>query len=276
MSNEDSRALDAGIREIFARGDVGQHPSSEELAAYARGELAAAQAERLQEHLGPCRKCTAAVLALEFPRLEAATADRVPDAEVAAGVEAIVSRTRPGASRSRTLLAVAAMLAVACLSLALLAVKLQRQVGELDDALQRVRTVSTLPAPGRLATLPPQTNVPIVDLYPSSVARSEAPEPRPIRLPHDAAMVTLILTPPSGLSHDAYALRILDAAGVELWRGPARPGAAAAFVMVLPRRFAEAGADRIELYGIDGRSDRLLETYRVRFELRGGAARDGS
>ncbi len=279
MSNETSDQLDREIREIFAkatsasplrsRADVGRHASSEELAAYARGELPAEKERRLQEHLGPCRQCTAAVLALEFPRLEVAAADRLPDAEVAAGVEAIVTRVRPGDFRSgrtesRVLFAVAAVLTVACISLALAAVELRRQVTDLEDALLRVHTASALPA---LDTLPPQTGVPIVDLYPSSFARGEALAPRPIPLPGDAAMVALILTVPSGPAHDAYLLRIFGAADSELWHGSARRGAAGTFVVVLPRRFVEAGPERIALYGIDGAREQLLETYRLRFEL---------
>ncbi len=269
MSNEERHELDPEIREIFARGDVGRHPSYEQLAAYARGELPESEAERLQEHLGPCRECTAAVLAFEFPRLEAAAADRLPDSEVAADVEAIVAGAgqatvgpRRGEHGSRGVLAFAAMLAVACLALAILAARLGRQVGELEDALRSSRAVATRPE----AIAPPQTGVPIVDLYPAGVARGEAAAPRPIQLGGDAAMVALILTPPSGLRHDAYAVRIFAADG-ELWRGPARANEAGAFVVVLPRRFAEAGAHRIVLYGTDATREQLLETYPTPFEL---------
>ncbi len=289
MSNQTSDQLDQGIREIFAqatpasplrsRAGGGQHPSNEELAAYARGELPAAEARGLQEHLGPCRECTAAVLAFGSPRLEAAATDRLSDAEVAAGVEAIVTRARPDSARpdrarpdrarpdrarSRALLAVAAVLTIACVSLALVAVKFRRQVSDLENALARVSAAPALPVPG---AMPPRTGVPIVDLYPSSFARGEAVAPRSIPLPKGAAMVALILTPPSGLSHDAYELRILGAADSELWRGSARRSAAGAFVVVLPRSFAEAGPERIVLYAVDDKGEQLLETYRLRFEL---------
>jgi hypothetical protein len=157
-------------------------------------------------------------------------------------------------------LAAAAVLAIVSLSLALWFAR--QRVAELEDAVRQARG-----APPVAVDLSPQTGVPIVDLFPSSVARSESDVPRTIPLAPDAAMVTLILTPPSEPSHDAYALAIADAAGVELWRGAARPGEAGTFVVVLPRRLAEAGASRLELYAIGDGSQRLLETYRVRFEL---------
>ena len=259
-AHEGSSAFDAEIREVFARRDAGQHPSSEALSAYVRGELSEAEAERIQEHLGLCRQSTALVLALDHASLESAD-DGVPEAEVAASVDAIVSRTHAPRSRPWPLLAAAAVLAVACLSLALLTVKLQRQVGALEGVLSEALATS---APSRLS---PQTGVPIVDLYPSSVARGEATAPRAIPLPDDAGMVTLILNPPPGPAYDAYALRVTGGDDVEIWRGPARPGEAGTFVVVLPRHFAEQGADRIELYGLDGDAQQLLETYWMRFEL---------
>lgn len=269
MSNEEWGGLDQEVREILAAGAVGRHPSDAELTAYARGELSTAEAERLQEHLGPCRRCTAAVLAVELPRLEGAAAKRLSDAEVSAGVEAIVAGIRQPsvARRDRVWIALAAVLAVACVSLALLATQFRRQVGELEDTLARINPASTLPAADPLAIGPPQTGVPIVDLFPSSVARGETTAPPAIRLPGAAAMVALILTPPSGLSHAAYALRIFDAADSELWRGQARPNEAGAFVVVLPRRFVEVAPARISLYGIDGTSEHLVESYPLRFEL---------
>ena len=258
MSHQDRHELDSQIREIFALDDAGPHPPAEELAAYARGELPAAESERLQAHLGPCRECTAAVLALGSP----AEAGGLPDAEVAAGVEAIVSGVhgrRSPAGRGWTALAAAAAIAILTLSLALWSA--WQRIGELEHAVPQVRTAR---GSASALDLPPQTGVPIVDLYPSSVARGEPEEPRAIPLAPDAPMVVLILTPPSGPPHDAYSLRIADAAGVELWRGPTHPGEAGTFVVVLPRRLAGAGV--VELYGGAAGSERLLETYHVRFE----------
>ncbi len=278
MSPRDPDPIDAEIRAVFADIDVGSHPSAKELAAYARDELPEAEERRLQHHLGLCRECTAAVLALDFSDLEVPPG-QLSDAEVADEVEAIMARASdspaPPAgslpalaqpsfrSPSRALFAVAAMLAVACLSLALFTLKIRQQVGELEDALHFARQASVRPTVG---DLPPQTGVPIVDLFPSSVARGETAA-RPISLGSEATMAVLILTPPSGPTLDAYDLQLLDQTGAELWRGPAQLAPAGVFVLLLPRHFAEAGADRVVLYGLEDGSAKPLEIYPLRFEL---------
>ncbi|MEM7356656.1 MAG: hypothetical protein AAF657_37920 [Acidobacteriota bacterium] len=267
MSEDDRNALDQEIRALLGASDVGQHPSHDELAAYVRGDLPAAAAERLQEHLGPCRQCTATVLALDLPELEDFEVEALPAAEIVAEVDTIVARTRAEAEPAarRPLLALAAMLAIACLALGIFVVHQQQQLEELEDALLRVAETTSV-AQADPAEGPPQTGVPIVDLYPSSVARGEV-SVASVAIPGQAAMVVLILTPPSDLSFESYVLRLFDAADRELWRGPARANAAGSFVVVLPRRFAEASPERIVLYGLEGAVERQVEVYRVRFEL---------
>ena len=285
MSLQDSDPIDAEIREIFAQADAGPHPSADELTAYARGEMPETAASRVQQHLGPCRECTAMVLALgrtgrtePGPDHLEATPDGLSDADVEASVEAIVARATghrapPTAAhprpRSPWTLVAAAVLAVASFSLAWLTLDLRQRLGELEAALQIARASPTfsMPAQPVIDSLPPQTGVPIVDLLPPSVARGETAPP--ILLNAETAMVTLIFTPPSGRSYSAYRLRVLDAEGVELWAGPAQPNPAGTFVLLLPRRFAESGADRVVLEGVDGTALQPLETYALRFELPG-------
>jgi len=284
VSRHQESDLDAEIREIFAQSErsLTEHPTLDQLAAYAHGEASEDVADSTRDHLGQCRECTAVVFAMT------GAADPLPPEEVAAGVDAVMRQVnqerfqndgfvspiaRPGnvaalrAQRARVAYALAATLAIACLFLGFFASRLQRDVGELEAALLTLRSASESPVrpPGELAR--PQTSMPILDLYPSGVVRGESADSG-FSLPPDAAMVTLLLTPPSGVTSTAYALRVSDSHGQELWRGTARPNIAGAFVLVLPRSLVAAGVSQVRLYAIEGTQERQIEEYAIRFANR--------
>lgn len=89
-------SLKTTLRELARRweGELTDHPTSAELAAYLDGELPPADQERLRDHLAVCRPCTRLVRDLAAaPDLEVpdAVAQKL-DSDVEAGWEALQGR----------------------------------------------------------------------------------------------------------------------------------------------------------------------------------------
>jgi hypothetical protein len=206
-------------------GGDGDHPSPDRLLAYHLGELPEPEAAHVQDHLVGCESCSEALLDLAELAAPDAAAAGMPDVERAAAWKQLTARraqasalagsgtssgtssgTGSGLSRPprwRSLQALAAGLAVACLALSLWVVRLQDRLAQ--DATQR----ESGGALGGLSA--PQANVPIA--YLDAVTRGSAGdgEPVPIVPPARGAWI-LIVTPSDPRPGDRYRLEILDAA----------------------------------------------------------------
>lgn len=158
----------------------GEHPDVDRLLAYHRGELAADDADELQEHLATCRQCTSLVSDMAaFPHLEAQPGEPgeheiaqawrrverlISRQPIAAAASAVAARAAVGAAprmpppsrrapwqRTAVAWAAAACLALLCVGLGSWNLRLE----------------------GRLADLTaPRPNVPVVDLGNGGLKRS--------------------------------------------------------------------------------------------------------
>lgn len=164
--SEEIAAAVAGWVEARGRPEE-RHPPAEQLAAYAAGEIGAAEAQRVEAHLVTCREC--ATLVLDLDELAHAPAEAAPADTVDALWQAVSREPRPEPARvaatpgppgetlrraalPRWPLALAAALLAATVGLSLRVVELRRTVGELAQ---------------------PALNVPVVDLRPVDARNRE-------------------------------------------------------------------------------------------------------
>ncbi len=225
------------------------HPAPEELLDYHLGDLAAADRERIQDHLVLCEACSRTVLDLgSFPDVEPAReADRLSEFELAADWKRF--RERAGAQpvrRPRLPYALAAGLLVAALGLSLWTVRLREQVRELSG---------------------PRADVFVADLVPlgSEVRGPEAGEV--VRVPAWADRVLLLLNLAVRPSYPEYEVQVLGPDGSAAWsRGGLRPGPDGTFALEVPADLLGGGAHRIRLLGAGAGGPESVAEYGVRFE----------
>jgi len=235
---------------IEARSDA-DHPDPGDVAAYVGGELAAAPAQRLEQHLLGCRDCVA--LARDLACARQAAGDAVADFELAAAWRALQARleAEDAASRRaarRWLPAIAAILAVAVLGLGLAVWRLEASREAMAAALAELEA--------------PQVDLPI--LYLDAVTRA-GDEPPP-RIPPGGRSVVLIVTPPVDSDFPAYDVELRRAGGELAWQGrDLTPSDYGTLRLLLPRRLLAAGANRLELFGRRGHQRQPLATYPLAF-----------
>lgn len=230
------------------------HPAPEELLDYHLGDLAAADRERLQDHLVLCAACSRAVLDLDsFPHVDPAReTDRLSEFELAADWKRFRERAfaKPAAAaRPRLAWALAASLLVAALGLSLWGARLREQVRELSG---------------------PRADVFVADLVPlgSEVRGPESVEV--VRVPAWADRVLLILNLAGRPAYPEYEARVLGPGGSAVWSlGGLRPSPDGTFALEVPADLLEGGAHRIRLLGIrDGGAGgaELVAEYGVRLQ----------
>ncbi len=247
--------LDAAIRELAqaAAGDLDDHPSAADLAAYGVGQLDSQKSSALAQHLLGCRECAALVadfagfqgdgFALSPPsELELATAwqglqHRLETAratpKTASPAASVIPFKSPGqpdqSPRSRQLVplqALAASLLVACLGLLAWTWHAQQQLTRLKE---------------------PQLNVPVMDLYPQSNARSEGDVQASIATGGEVVLLVLHV-PPTDQVYSDHQVTITRANGDLLFasRGLV-PNEFGSFSLALPRLGFPPGTYAIRL-----------------------------
>lgn len=232
------------------RADGEGHPSLDDLLRHHAGELDAAAAERLLNHLEVCAECVQDLLDLD--RFVAAGAARVEDAGVEEAVpgevppgEARLEKAAPaipagrrGGLRRRSVLALAASLLVAVATLAAWLVHVRGVAGDLR------RQVAELSAP--------RPDAPIVDLRPDSSARGAAADAgteAPVQVPAGEGAVTLVLNLPRDTEAGAaFTAELVDADGRVRWRGTLHASRFGTFTLGLSRRSLSPGENRIRLF----------------------------
>lgn len=242
------------------RGGVSGHPSARELTAYHRDELTDEEMERIRDHLSLCRDCADLVLDVaSFAEPEAGSRTFAASEGMPAAWESLRSRLPdderspatviPFPRKTPRLLPRSAPIAAALVVAVVCGWMISRwQSGE---------------APGLGE---PQLTVPVQDLFPRSYRRGSDPLPS-LEVPTEARIFLLQLNLADAGSYPDYFLRIVDAAGGEIWSGNGlRRTAAGNFRIALPRRLLPAGQYGIELYGVGGSSRTLLERFDLSIE----------
>ena len=224
------------------------HPAPEELLDYHLGDLAAADRERIQDHLVLCEACSRTVLDLDsFPDVEPAReADRLSELELAADwkrfrEQAIAKPVRPAGPRLPW--ALAAALLVAAVGLSLWGVRLREQVRELSG---------------------PRADVFVADLVPLGSAVRGPDAGAVVRVPAWADRVLLLLNLAVRPDHPEYEVQVLGPEGRAVWsRGGLRPNPDGTFALEVPADLLQGGAHRIRLLGL---GNELVAEYGVRVQ----------
>lgn len=270
MESEPKVELKTAIEDFLAeaRRDLDPHPTPDELVAYGAGELAAAEATRVEDHLVLCPHClemlldlgrmtdpdfgsehrtTTAEKAAAWQALQPRLAAEAPEAPRLRSRPRLTSRgvrVAPFLASPRTAYVLAASLLLAVVGLALRTRHLERNLADLNS---------------------PQLNAPIVDLVSASPLRGGAGEDAAVELGPRSRFFALILSPKGSPDFADYRAQIVDSAGREVWSGEGlekdRHGA---FTVILGRRFLDPGEYRLRLYGLEGKTGQLIEEFRLR------------
>lgn len=259
-------ALETAAVEAPGRGDGlggrqrGEHPDADRLIAYHHGELAAGEADAVQEHLTLCRQCTALVADLAaFPHLDAQPGEP-SEHEVAQAwrrVEALLSRRAvagvpdrgtsggtPHATvpwhRAAVAWAVAACLALLCVGLGSWSFHLESRLAELTA---------------------PRPNVPVVDL--GSGTRRSGDE-AVARVPAGEGPFTLYFYPDVAWGdYAAFEWSVTNEAGEAVLAGSGLEERSQAFTLGLDRDSLAPGSYRLHLRGVprSGGASETLADY---------------
>lgn len=265
--SESRGELEAVIRSLAEDARQRPHPEPEALAAFAAGELAGEEADRLRAHLALCPECQmlaeeagsfaprAAETAAEEAEIEAAWQALGPRLTREKPVQVVPFVPRRPAPPPRWLYALAASLAAAVIGLSGWVASLRRTVDELSQ---------------------PQVNAPIVDLYPESATRSEPEERGEVALPPSVRWFSLVLNAPGSPDDAWYRVEVRRAGGAVVWEGEGlRKNAFGSFTLVLPRAVVGSGELVVRLLAKDGSGERLIEEYPLKIvdDERPGPAR---
>lgn len=235
------------------RAMTAEHPDPETLARLRRGELPAAEAQSVREHLLGCRECLALwrdpeAFAPQGPRSDFELAafwrtlePRLEKTPAPVTEPAPLAKILPFPQRS-AFFAVAASLAAGVVGLALWGAGLQAKLGELSR---------------------PVANAPIIDLAERPTRSGTGDEL--VTLPAGTGF-TLVLTPAEVPVFASYELRIVAAGErvVSTLRGLAPHAEDATFSLWLPAGALPAGELRLELVGVEDGQETPLGEYRVR------------
>lgn len=238
-----------------------EHPSTNQLIAYQRGELPAVEVAAIREHLSLCEECAALVLeAAEF------FADEEEEEANPADLEAAWEELRaaiPGKKeRPPSPLPVPppppiqrhSLLRSLSFAYGLAAIFALASIGLLLFHEWR-------PA------LRPQVNAGLYDLTPTGSERGFGAPPTLIRFRSRDDSALLILNPAVAANSARYGVRIRREDGAVLWRSEGlellAPGA---FHLTLPAGALPPGRYSLELYGITEVRQRPLGTYRIAIE----------
>jgi hypothetical protein len=255
--SDDRELVIRALRRLAEAARQGQdpdaHPAVEEIIAYHADELAEEQDRALRQHLLLCRDCPDLILALDgFAKLPDGEAEVTPAAMDSAwegvrqqlaregwfqGGKGKVAPSRRSSLIPRHLLAVAAIVLVACLGFLLL---------RNDRQLLRVEP----PPPGL-----PQWEVPPAVRGEEVESIDQGPSPRGF---------LLVANPVGKWSSAEYQVQLLKPGGEELWAGRWRPKSpSSSFFLEVPPGSLPPGEYRLRLAG-QGEADGVDER---RFQL---------
>jgi hypothetical protein len=268
----DEATLDRALFAAARRHQDGGHPSADELAAHAAGELAEEEREGLEEHLARCPECASVVRDLAaFPALEpppgtpARDDERVQAAwERLAGTLGEESAGGGDDERPRVLRwpparggfwaplpwAIAAALLLATVSLALWGVHLQRSLARLADA---------------------RINVPVVELVPAGAAAERGAAGERLAVPSGGRSAVFLLELGDLRPFTQYRVELV-ANGEPVWsRSGLRPVGDGRFTLELPLRLLAPGRYELRLSGLADGDETPLARYL--FTVSAGPAR---
>ena len=179
------------------------------------------------------------------------------DRAIADGVERVLNRIGPDTavpSKHGWWQLAAAAFALVAIGLAVIAYQQTRRLASLREGFAQggveVRSGSGEPGPVQVAGTwhGPQTGVPILDVFTGERSRGPESEAVELRLPKQAQVWMLILTPESLAEAAQAELRVADEDGRELWRGPVVPDPSGAIVAAFPRAMVGPGKYRLALH----------------------------
>ncbi|MEA2603497.1 MAG: hypothetical protein QOF89_4489 [Acidobacteriota bacterium] len=256
MSNlDDERGLTTAIRELAAMMEHGlrDHPAPGELLDFVAGDLAAAERERIEEHLALCRDCARVALDVAAdPGLQPVPpGELVTEEELAAEWErfrAAVSSAPP----VRRAVAMSPFAWALAASLLLGVIGLSWRMGELAREVRRLSA--------------PRSDVYVAELVPAGSGRPrERGEGDVVRPPAWVSRVILILDFAGPASSPEYAIELATADSRPIWRRQGlRPGPDGTFTLEVPRDWLPPGTYRIRLLGLRGGEAQEVAQYELR------------
>jgi hypothetical protein len=258
--------------------------SNEMLLSASAGKMTDAERGRVAEHLAACSDCATEYRLVRSIRAElsqTATAATEPEQQGARRTFASAAARKNWFHATPPLVsALAASLLIAAVALGGWVLSLQRESRRLAAQVDaRDRSISDTQrelseAATQIAQLrrdvdafsQPQLNVPIVDLDPR--VRGIGTASRPIRIPANTNVFTLVLTVEGQTSFPDYALEILDSSGTSIWSGRGLSKSAFdTFTLAIPTRLLKSGGQyRLMLYGLRDSRKQLIEDYRVEIQ----------
>lgn len=235
-------------------GPASSHPPVETWIDYFAGDVAGGKADDLRRHLTHCRSCVDLVLDLDAfaepatPRVGAAA-----DFEKAAVWRTVKHALPTGRSaRARhwpTVAAVAASVVFAALGLSAWT---QRQE-ELNQLRSQIAAFSNL-----------QANAVVLNLRPGTRERSSGGSAALVDLGDEPRMLVFILNLGEDVDAPAYEVRVLDSNGTEVARVPGLEiSALGNFQLALMSDLFHTGGYELRLFGLEGESERQLETFTI-------------
>jgi hypothetical protein len=112
----------------------------------------------------------------------------------------------------------------------------------------------------------PQANVVVLDVFPSSVERSDEDDANRLSIPRHASAVTLLLNSSNASTAKVYAVELRDSGGRIVWRdNNARRYESSDFTVHLPAQMLRAGNYVINIYALEKGQKVKIETYRITF-----------
>ena len=258
--NADVSTISDAVRRLAESAEqrLRSHPGPEELVAYHHGRLTAERERGLQGHLAVCHDCSALLLEL-MAMTDAETV--VAESEWRDAWQTMRPRLRDETATADTtqprsgwwsMLFGSPRLAYALAAVFFLGTC---SLGVWTFLLHRTLEEHSLP----------QFNVVIRDLDPQSFARTEQLAAKAFEVPAEVERIILILNPTEPRVYPDYLGRIFDEAGHVVWSARGlRVTEFGNFTLEISRRFLPRGRYQIEIYGLDGEREILLDRYAVR------------
>ncbi|GEM_PF-5210780 len=111
----------------------------------------------------------------------------------------------------------------------------------------------------------PQANVVVLDVFPSSVSRSEEANENALIVPRNAQSVTMILNYQSNVGFESYAIELRSANGRLIWQSNnMRRYSTNDFTINLPTTLLRNGVYSINIFGFQKMQKTKLENYTIR------------
>lgn len=110
-----------------------------------------------------------------------------------------------------------------------------------------------------------QANVVALDVFPTSVYRSDSANENQLNIPRNAQSATLILNSASSAQFPRYAIELVNANGTKIWQNNnLKRYSANDFTINLPANLLQNGGYIINIYGIENGKQTKTESYQIR------------